>query len=189
MATAVFPLESVGNDELWHKGISEAMREAKADSSDVSLCVYDQELINKLERRDMITKLLVDCCNNGDFKLRFMPIFCGTTLHIDGFETLIFCPTLRDNGVGPDEFIPIAEQNNLITKIDYWVIENALNYYKLLVDKIDYKGTISINVSALELYNRKFVWNVKSVIERLEISPENIIIEITEKPVTLKVLS
>ncbi|MGR5413970.1 EAL domain-containing protein [Vibrio astriarenae] len=180
MATAVFPLESVGNDELWHKGITEAMREAKSDNSDVSLCVYNQELVDKLERRDMITKMLVKCCDKGDFKLRFMPIFCGTNLHVVGFETLIFCPTLRDLGVGPDEFIPIAEQNNLITNIDYWVIENAINYYKKLVDKTNYKGSISINVSALELYNRKFVWSVKSVIERLDIPPENIIIEITE---------
>ncbi|QIA65155.1 EAL domain-containing protein [Vibrio astriarenae] len=180
MATAVFPLETVGNDDLWHKGISEAMREAKADTSDVSLCIYDQDLVNKLERRDMITKVLVDCCDKGDFKLRYMPIFCGTHLNIDGFETLIFCPTLRDLGVGPDEFIPIAEQNNLITQIDYWVIDQALNYYKNLLEQTSYRGSISINVSALELYNRKFVWSVKSVIERLEIAPENIVIEITE---------
>lgn len=180
MATAVFPLETVGNDDLWHKGISDAMREAKADTSDVSLCIYDEDLVKKLERRDMITRVLVECCEKGDFRLRFMPIFSGTNLQIEGFETLILCPSLRDLGVGPDEFIPIAEQNNLITQIDYWVIDKALNYYKELVEQTDYRGSISINVSALELYNRKFVWSVKSVIERLEIAPQDIVIEITE---------
>ncbi len=69
--------------------------------------------------RDIIEKRLLNKCQESDnFELRFMPIFNAQTLHIDGAECLIRCPALFDIKAGPDEFIPVAEKSNLISKLD-----------------------------------------------------------------------
>ncbi|WP_133151732.1 EAL domain-containing protein, partial [Vibrio splendidus] len=56
----------------------------------------------------------------------------------------------------------------------------AIKSYKELSEIHNYKGTLSINISAMELYNRNFADNIRKVIERYKVPPENIIIEITE---------
>lgn len=61
-----------------------------------------------------------------------------------------------------------------------WVIGMAIKSYKELSDIHKYKGTLSINISAMELYNRNFADNIRKVIERFKVPPGNIIIEITE---------
>ena len=37
-------------------------------------------------------------------------------------NVLIRCPALFDINAGPEEFIPVAEKSNLISKLDMWVI-------------------------------------------------------------------
>lgn len=153
---------------------------AKAHSDGESRIVYGEELLHTFERHDALEKRLLECCESDNFELRFMPIFNAKTLHIDGAECLIRCPALFDINAGPEEFIPVAEKSNLISRIDMWVIATAIKCYKELSEIHNYQGTLSINISAMELYNRNFADNIRKVIERYQVPAGNIIIEITE---------
>jgi EAL domain-containing protein (putative c-di-GMP-specific phosphodiesterase class I) len=153
---------------------------AKAHSDGESRIVYGEELLHTLERHDIVEKRLLECCESDNFEIRFMPIFNAKTLQIDGAECLIRCPALFDINAGPEEFVPVAEKSNLISRLDMWVITTAIKSYKELAEIHGYKGTLSINISAMELYNRNFADNVRKVLERYQVSPANIIIEITE---------
>ncbi|WP_286301108.1 putative bifunctional diguanylate cyclase/phosphodiesterase [Vibrio apostichopi] len=180
IATGVLPVDTPKFEEIWHRCIDEMLINAKAHSDGESRIVYGEELVHTLERHDIIEKRLLECCESDNFELRFMPIFNAQTLDIDGAECLIRCPALFDIKAGPDEFIPVAEKSNLISKLDMWVISTAIRSYKELSEIHNYKGTLSINISAMELYNRNFADNIRKVIERYQVPPENIIIEITE---------
>ncbi|MCG9640604.1 EAL domain-containing protein [Vibrio sp. Isolate34] len=180
IATGVLPVDTPKFEQIWHRCIDAMLVNAKAHSDGESRIVYGEELLHTLERHDVIEKRLLECCESDNFELRFMPIFDAKTLEVDGVECLIRCPTLTNINAGPDEFIPVAEKSNLISKIDMWVINTAIKSYKELSEIYKYKGTLSINVSAMELYNRNFADNIRKVLERYQVPAGNIIIEITE---------
>lgn len=180
LATGVLPMDTPKFEEIWHRCIDEMLANAKAHSDGESRIVYGEELLHTLERHDIVEKRLLECCESDNFEIRFMPIFNAKTLQIDGAECLIRCPALFDINAGPEEFVPVAEKSNLISRLDMWVITTAIKSYKELAEIHGYKGTLSINISAMELYNRNFADNVRKVLERYQVSPANIIIEITE---------
>ncbi|MEZ9566064.1 putative bifunctional diguanylate cyclase/phosphodiesterase [Vibrio artabrorum] len=180
LATGVLPVNTPKFKEVWYRCIDEMLTKAKSHSDDNSRIVYGEELLHTLERHDVIEKKLLECCENDHFELRFMPIFNAQTLNIDGAECLIRCPSLSDIEAGPDEFIPVAEKSNLISRIDMWVITTAIKSYKELSEIHNYKGSLSINISAMELYNRNFSDNIAKVLERYQVPSDNITIEITE---------
>lgn len=180
VATGVLPVDTPKFEEIWHRCIDEMLINAKSHSDGESRVIYGEELLHTLERHDVIEKRLLECCESDNFELRFMPIFNAQTLHIDGAECLIRCPALFSINAGPDEFIPVAEKSNLISKLDMWVISTAIKSYKELSEIHKYEGTLSINISAMELYNRNFANNIRKVLERYQVPPAKIIIEITE---------
>ncbi|MFA0214203.1 diguanylate phosphodiesterase [Vibrio cyclitrophicus] len=180
IATAVLPVDTPKFEEIWHRCVDEMLINAKSHSDGESRIMYGEELLHTLERHDTLEKRLLECCESDNFELRFMPIFNAQTLHIDGAECLIRCPALFDINAGPDEFIPVAEKSNLISKLDMWVIKTAIKCYNELAEVHNYQGTLSINISAMELYNRNFADNIRKVLERYQVTPGNIIIEITE---------
>lgn len=95
------------------------------------------------------------------------------------YEALI---RLRDeNGelVPPMAFIPAAERYNLMPAIDAWVVKTALVYMQESHLKCgDY--TCAINLSGQSLGDDKLLNNIIEMIEASDISPTQLIFEITE---------
>jgi diguanylate cyclase (GGDEF)-like protein len=180
LAISIFPMLDVKGATLWYKATEEALKVAKQSNDRFSTCVFDEVLVKKLARNDEVRKLLNHCCELGDFSLVYMPIFDPNTSKVAGVEVLLRSTRLSQIGSGPDEFIPIAEQAGLITKIDHWVLSTALDKFQTLVEKHDYQGTISVNISALELYNQDFIKSVGLLIKDKNIDTGKVIIELTE---------
>jgi len=79
----------------------------------------------------------------------------------------------------PDSFIPTAERFNLMTQIDYWVLENALR--ALVSIGGDLKNIrLSINLSGHTIDNEESLQWMKSLIESYAIPPSVLIFEVTE---------
>ncbi len=180
IATCILPVDTPEFEETWNRCVNEMLINVKAHNDGASRIIYGEGLLDTLKRQDIIEKRLLECCESDNFELYFMPIFNAKTLEIDGTECLIRCPALNDIKAGPNEFIPIAEKSNLISKIDMWVIGTAIRTYKELTETNTYKGTISLNISAMELYNPNFVDNIRKLIEHYKVPAGKIIIEITE---------
>ncbi|AUI85977.1 GGDEF-domain containing protein [Vibrio azureus] len=179
LVTCILPMNATNFISSWPRSIEQMLRYTKRNTIGDNI-VHAKDLLPILEREDLIESILTKCCNKDLFNLYFMPIFNVKTMAIDGAEVLIRCPVLNNIGSGPDEFIPIAEKSNLISSIDMWVIKKAIQCLKALLFKHEYKGTLSINVSAMELYNRNFVSDLKDVIETSGIQANSLVIEITE---------
>lgn len=179
-AFAIFPLHDKSQRAVWQKGIEAALNKAKKIKNQRSLVCFDQSLLEELQRRDDIEKILIECCQTGEFELMYMPLIDSKTYDVASIEVLVRCPRLQSMGIGPDVFIPAAEKANLIGTIDSWVMNNALKALHLFQKKVGYKGNISINISALELYNNEFVELTCAACYQNEVSHDRVILEVTE---------
>ena len=134
------------------------------------------ETADKLKIRNRIRKAL----ENNEFSLYYQPQVNMATGKISGSEVLI--RWIDDNGqfISPALFIPIAEEEGLIEKIDTWVYkkaaENAGNWKKNNKSTMHY----SVNVSVCELRNPLFAANFIKILDEYDVAYSQVSVEITE---------
>lgn len=143
--------------------------------------VFDKDVFEDIVFRKNIASALRESISCDLFSIVLMPIYSSQGLAIRGGEVLIRCqePSLRR--VGPDVFIPIAEEYGLIRDIDAWVIEAT--FQKIDTNRELYGSRqllFCINISALELVNRGFPQHLKRLLCKYKINPHWIELELTE---------
>ncbi len=79
----------------------------------------------------------------------------------------------------PDSFLPTAERFNLMTDIDLWVLENALQEV-IATGALSEKIRLSINISGNTVDSDESLEKIKSLIEQYDINPRALTFEITE---------
>lgn len=143
--------------------------------------IYDKDVFEDIVFRKNIAHALRRSINNDLFSIVLMPIYNSKDLSVRGGEVLIRCqePTLAR--VGPDVFIPVAEEYGLIRDIDLWVIEATfINIEKNRQLYGNKQLLFCINISALELVNKCFPVQLKRLLLKYKINPSWIELELTE---------
>jgi diguanylate cyclase (GGDEF)-like protein len=79
----------------------------------------------------------------------------------------------------PDRFLPLAEQTDLIDTLTEWVIDEALAQAQRLSDQ-GFDLAIAVNVSARTVVRPEFAGEVIAALQRSEVDPERLIVEVTE---------
>lgn len=176
--SAIFPGDTDEADKLLDYSQA-AMRNAKA-AGDNRYQAFSQSIAAEITRQQQVENGLREALEIGAFSLRFMPIFDCQTRAITGVEVLLRTEHPALSGIGPDEFIPVAERTGLIKNIDLWVIESAFASLQNLQQQHGFTGLMCINISSLELHNEQFVDVFAELLERSKLDPERIEIEITE---------
>ena len=98
-----------------------------------------------------------------------------------GFEALARMKDEDGNIISPGEFIPVAEETGLVDQIDSRVFELAAEFLsKVLSENKGTDLTISTNVSVRHLMKNNFIEETREILDKYQIPPENIEIEITE---------
>lgn len=143
--------------------------------------VFDDSAVAEVFFRKQVAERLKDAIANDDFLLLFMPIYDSQHLSVVGCEVLIRCTAENLKGVGPNQFIPIAEQYDLVQKLDLWVLESALKTITEHGDMLaKHPLKFCINISALELHNRYFAKSVHNLIKKYAADPAMLELEVTE---------
>lgn len=176
---SVFPDD--GEDgELLMRRADVAMYNAKHNN--LKLASYYPEMDSDHYEKLMLANDLKHSIANGHFEPLFQPKIDLFTNKPCGCEILLRWQHPNLGLIYPDKFIPIAERENLIGDLTYWVISNYLHKFCKLV-KINKNFHISINVSPVDLLDNTLL---KSIIETLEKSPfpkGNLYIELTENTI------
>ena len=112
---------------------------------------------------------------NDEFYVMYQPLVCAQTAKIVAVESLL--RWARPNGelVGPDVFIPIAEESGLINPIGLMVLRQACND-ALAWDDI----TLSVNISPAQLRDVEFPIQLGQILEETGFPAERLELEITE---------
>jgi len=85
--------------------------------------------------------------------------------------------------IGPDDFIPMAEQTGLIHTITNWILNKAMEECSKWQQGSGYNHGVSINLSAINLHNSQLPDDIASLIARHSLSAESITLEITESAI------
>lgn len=157
-----------------------AMYYAKKDGKN-HYKIFNESVSEDIFFRKQTAEKIKNAIIQDDFHLHFMPIFLANTLDIVSVEVLLRTNLDTLEGIGPDIFIPIAEEYNLIKNIDLWVIEST---FKQISKEIDFliKSPLvfCINISATELHNPFFPEQLKELLTLYNIDPTWIELELTE---------
>ena len=143
--------------------------------------IFDKIVSQEIFFHKQIAEKIKDTIIQDNFHLNFMPIFDAKNLDMARVEVLLRTKSDALKGIGPDIFIPIAEEYNLIKDIDLWVIEAT---FKQITKENAFLSHIPlvfcINISAAELHNSSFVEQLKKLLNLYHINPKRIELEITE---------
>lgn len=143
--------------------------------------IFDESVSQDIQFRKQVAEKVRTALQENEFTLKFMPIYHVNSLKIYGAEVLLRCEAANLKGIGPDVFIPIAEEFDIIKEIDLWVIEAT---FKKLAQNTpfftQYPLVICINFSSIELHNRNFTRDLKKLLNKYQIDPQFIEMEITE---------
>ena len=98
---------------------------------------------------------------------------------INSYEVLV--RMVDENGAlhYPDSFIPTAERFNMMTDIDMWVLENALQEV-VATGPASKNIRLSINISGNTVDSDETLARIKALIEQYGISPSSLTFEVTE---------
>ncbi|MGB3292007.1 MAG: EAL domain-containing protein [Phormidesmis sp.] len=98
-----------------------------------------------------------------------------------GFEALVRWHHPTRGRIGPNAFIPIAEDTGLIVPLGYWVLKTACYQLKDWHNSSqNYALIMSVNLSGRQLFQPDVAEQVAKVLEKTALPPQNLRLEITE---------
>jgi diguanylate cyclase (GGDEF)-like protein/PAS domain S-box-containing protein len=113
---------------------------------------------------------------NGEFELHYQPLVDLASDKISGFEALVRWNHPERGLVGPDDFIPVAEEIGLIVPIGDWVLKQACK------DAVTWPGklTVAVNLSAVQFRHPTLALSVVSALGASGLAASRLELEITE---------
>lgn len=141
---------------------------------------FDGAILNEFLQNVNIENKLKEAVFAQNFTMHFQPQFRTSDGALRGVEALIRWKDDTGGMISPAVFIPIAEKNGTIVPIGTWVIEESLKDYAEWKRKYHYPLIMSINISAIQYKQPDFIDKLFHILEKYQISPCEIELEITE---------
>lgn len=148
----------------------------------VPVTVFDRIMLYARTMRRLLETELRDAIANDQLVLHYQPIVELATGRVKGAEALVRWEHPTRGLIMPDEFVPMAEEIDVIIDLGQWVLNNAVGELAhLLADKIvDTDFGMHVNVSATELQRLVLVDEVRDVLRHHSVPAHNLVIELTE---------
>jgi len=158
-----------------------AMYTAKRNGKNC-FAVFEDEMHEAVLKRARIEDEIRTGIANGEFRLKFQPIVDLCSNEVVGIEALLRWDHPSGIPIGPDEFIPIAEEANLITALGRFVIYEACAHAGRWNRTIarDSRLAVSVNISSKQFQDDGFFDMVTDACSKGGIMPSDLILEITE---------
>lgn len=145
-------------------------------------CFYNEEMGHQLVRKMELEKDLQLALENNQFFIVYQPKWNVKTNSLVGFEALIRWEHPRLGLVTPGEFIQIAEGTGVIVPMTRWALEEACSQCKLWQSQ-GLHQPVSVNLSVRLFQTDSLQELVQSVLEKVELAPHLLELEITESMV------
>jgi diguanylate cyclase (GGDEF)-like protein/PAS domain S-box-containing protein len=177
---AVFPQHADDADALTRRA-DVAMYAAKRARSGFSVYSVDQEGGDNGGRLPLIGKLRY-AIDQFELVLHYQPIVSVPDGHATKVEALVRWGHPSHGLLPPDDFIPAAEQTNLIKPLTAWVLNEALGQVHAW-SKTGIDVGVAVNLSARNLLDDELPDAVAQLLSTWQVAPEKLSLEITESSI------
>ena len=152
-----------------------ALYQAKAEMRG-SVRFFEAELGLRLRERRELQSDLRTAINSGELFLHYQPQQKIASQEITGFEALVRWQCRKRGMVGPDVFIPLAEESRLIVPLGEWVLREACREAASWPRPLN----ISVNISPVQFHHSNLPQLVHSILLETGLAPSRLELEITE---------
>jgi diguanylate cyclase (GGDEF)-like protein/PAS domain S-box-containing protein len=137
---------------------------------------FTQEMNERAVKRLELESQLRQALDRGELSLHYQPQVISGSGRVVGAEALLRWQHPSFGVVGPERFIPLAEENGLIVPMGRWVLETACR------EAIGWPRPlrVSVNVSSRQFRDGELVATVAQVLADTGMAPERLELEVTE---------
>ena len=144
--------------------------------------VFGKPMRERALRRLKVERDLRHAIEDDQLVVHYQPIVSLRTGRIFAFEALVRWQHPVDGLVGPVDFIPIAEESDLITRIDTWVLADSIRqlaeWRRILPE--DRNLIVSVNASSRQIRGTDLPTLVGGLLEKHSVPAASLALEITE---------
>lgn len=155
-----------------------ALHEVKRQGGINRILHFTPDLV-KTEHKLEIERKLRAALNNNDMLFNLQPQY-DISHKLRGFEVLARMQKTDGSFISPVEFIPVAENADLIDKVDIQVFKKAACFMGEIINRTGADITLSTNISVRHLMKNNFIEEIRDVITASKIPAKQLEIEITE---------
>ncbi|MEA3370237.1 MAG: EAL domain-containing protein [Campylobacterota bacterium] len=178
IGVSVYPDDHTNFKQLF-KYADIAMYEAK-DAGKNTYRYYQKELSVEAHIRLGMEQNLKSALQNSEIYMMYQPKYSIIDRRVVGFEALVRWKSATLGDVPPDKFIPIAEDTGFIIEMGLFIFEQSCRDFLELKKHSKSIQTVSINISAVQLYQESFIEDIIKIVQDVGINTKSIVLEITE---------
>jgi EAL domain-containing protein (putative c-di-GMP-specific phosphodiesterase class I) len=141
--------------------------------------VYDSTISSQLNRRIAIRQCLQAAFKGHRLPMHFQPWVSLEHAEVLGYEGLVRLPDRQGGVIPPSELIAVADSSGLMMPLGQLVLEPSL----LAIDPsgaMPDGPSLAVNFSPQQRARPGFAADVLALLSRLELSPRQLCIEVTE---------
>ncbi|MCT4595981.1 MAG: EAL domain-containing protein [Anaeromicrobium sp.] len=175
---SIYPSDGDGIDNIL-RSAEVAMYRVKENGRN-NYELYEYNMSNEISQQLKIENYMIKALEKKEFILHYQPQVNTITNRVEGAEALIRWHHDEMGYIGPMQFIPLAEETGFILPLGSWILEEAIKDAKEFQKELGDEFIMAVNISAVQLRDENFVGRVKKLLNKYDLSPKSLELEITE---------
>ena len=156
-----------------------ALYSAKKNGGNV-FAYYRPEMNEAAVERLMTKSKLKRAFERDELLVHYQPKYNIETGEVVGAEALVRWELPERGIILPSDFIPIAEETNLIIELGEWVLDRVCSDFRYWQRSVPSPGRVSVNLSLKQLRQPNFIKRISDILRSYQVSPTSLELEITE---------
>lgn len=157
-----------------------ALDRAKKNGKDTFVFFQQEDYEQQRSRIELLDELRRSVQNQfSGFSLCYQPQIRSGSFELWGAEALLRYTSPKNGPVGPDVFIPLLEQTELICQVGLWVLKTALEQCLAWRQRIP-SFHMSVNISYVQLRQEGIADQILKVLESVGLPGDALTLEVTE---------